>query len=104
MNNMQKWIQEYEDSADRLRREIEACNSSFPEGEGDQDKRRMMLYHMLWDLEASIAQLKEYPPDRANPRETDWLADVLDVQVAIQRPAIPADSVGAPVRVAVHSA
>jgi hypothetical protein len=105
MDNMQQWIQQYEDSADRLRREIEACSSPSPQGEGDQDKRRMMLYHMLWDLEASIAHLKEYPSDKANPRETDWLADVLDVEVAIQRPAKPADSVGARVGgvLSVHS-
>jgi hypothetical protein len=101
MDNMQTWISQYEDSADRLRREIAACSPPSPEGEGDQDKRRMMLYHMLWDVQASIARLKEYPPDRANPRETDWLADILDVGVAIQRPAKPADSVGA--AVVVHS-
>jgi hypothetical protein len=99
MDNMQTWISQYEDSADRLRREIAACSPPSPEEEGDQDKRRMMLYHMLWDVEASIARLKEYPPDGANPRETAWLADILDVGVAIGRPVKPSDSVGTAVGV-----
>ncbi|MCL2056874.1 MAG: hypothetical protein FWH02_06625 [Oscillospiraceae bacterium] len=64
MNSIEQNITEYEQSADKLNSRIQELNRQIQKaGEyesAELNERRYALYKMMWEIQASVRELKEY--------------------------------------------